>query len=147
MAVTRNMKIDATQIIPGLYQGSIPIPGYSLKNGGFDTLVLCAKEYQPPSVLFPGLKVIHAPNDDSGRPLTDSEKRIALVAADITAKDVASGKNVLVTCMQGRNRSGLVVAIAVVKLTGMQGDKTVRLIQQLRKNALTNPSFCEFLES
>jgi protein-tyrosine phosphatase len=139
--------MDATLIVPGLYQGSMPIPGYGLKKKGFDTLVLCAKEYQPPSVIFPGIKVIKAPNDDSGKPLSDDEKRIALAAADVVAKDVANGKNVLVTCMQGRNRSGLVVAIAIVKLTGMSGKSTVKLIKNLRKNALTNPSFCDFLES
>ena len=139
--------MDATLIVPGLYQGSMPISGFALKNKGIDTLVLCAKEYQPPSVIFPAVKVIHAPNDDSGSPLTSDEKRIALAAADVVAKDVANGKNVLVTCMQGRNRSGLVVAIAIVKLTGMSGKSTVKLIKKLRTNALTNPSFCDFLES
>src|SRR5271166_7082143 len=139
--------MDATCIIPGLYQGSLPFPGNSLKNKGFDTLILCAKEYQPPSVIYPGIKVIHAPNDDSGKPLTDSEKQIALKAAAIVCSDVRSGKNVLVTCMQGRNRSGLVVAISLVKLLGMPGKKAVRLVKNMRNNALTNPAFCQFLES
>lgn len=138
--------MDATCIIPGLYQGSVPFPGSKLAARGFHTLVLCAKEYQPPSVIYSGIKVIHAPNDDNGKPITSSELQIAIKAASMVAKDVANGKNVLVTCMQGRNRSGLVTAISLVKLTGMSGKQAVRLVKNRRQNALTNPVFCQFLE-
>jgi protein-tyrosine phosphatase len=138
--------MDATCIIPGLYQGSIPVTGDELRNRGFHTLILCAEEHQPSSVNFPGLKVVHAPNDDNGSQPTSKEMRIALQAADVVARDVAKGKNVLVTCMQGRNRSGLVTALAVSRLTGMSGRQSIRLVKHLRKNALTNPAFCQVLE-
>jgi protein-tyrosine phosphatase len=46
-----------------------------------------------------------------------------------------------VTCWAGRNRSGLVTAIALHKLTGFSGVQCVRIIRKARPLALTNLQF------
>jgi len=128
------------QIYPRLWQGSAPgerVP--------FDVLVLCAEEWQPTSKTFPGTLVVHAPFDDTpdlSRPLLLT----ATKAARLVEQALRERKQVLVTCMAGRNRSGLVSALALCMLTGADGRRVVRQIQSRRANALTNASFREFVE-
>jgi protein-tyrosine phosphatase len=131
-----------------LFQGGQPIigyPGATMADGKpFDVLVLCAYELQfstfKPSADL--LRVYRCPLDDAV--LTTAEATAAIEAGKFVARKLAEGKRVLVTCQQGRNRSGLVSAIALV-VGGMQPHQAIRLIQQRRKNALTNPSFVRFL--
>jgi protein-tyrosine phosphatase len=136
--------LDASLIVPGLYQGSAPAPGPELARLGFKGLILCADEYQLPAEAFPGLRVIHAPNDDSGREPTRLEIFRAWRAAAVVAQEVARRRAVLVTCAQGRNRSGLVSALALC-LMGMKGRDAIALVRARRANALTNPAFNAYL--
>jgi hypothetical protein len=154
-------KIDATLIFPGLYQGSWPPPGHLLAEAGFKTLVLCAREFQPPHVMppgmdamvglraanpFPRVKVIYAPNDDNGaEPPQRADLALALRAAREVATSLKLGRKVLVTCWQGRNRSGLVSALAIHLVSGCSGFHAVRIVQKARRRALTNPQFTEIL--
>ena len=153
--------IEATCICPFLYQGSYPPPGFALAKEGFKTLVLCAEEYQPPYVIpdffaqvpdfylerpFPGVKVIYAPNDDSSTDLPSREVLAkALSAAHEVAFSIKMGKKALVTCWQGRNRSGLVSALTLHFLLGCSGMEAVRIVQRARRGALTNPAFVHVL--
>lgn len=139
-------EIDATCIGSRLYQGSAPRAGNALKNARFTLLVLCANEYQPTSDRFPGISVLHCPFDDSLTP-SIQELRAAAKAADVVAREIRSGGRVLVTCMAGRNRSGLVMAMALVALNGWTGRQAAQHIQSLRPNALTNSSFVSFLNT
>ena len=132
--------IDAHQIIERLWQGSFPEPGSTLHRCGFDVLVLCAEELQPPSSLYHDLEVIHAGLDDGVG--TPSLERTARRAAAQVIEALRAGKRVLVTCAQGRNRSGLVVGLALKEL--MDRD-VVDFVQRRRPNALTNPYFAELL--
>lgn len=113
-----------------------------------DLIVLCAEEFQPEKKLFApsSLTVIYAPNDDSDV-VTKEQLIIAVRAAREVAKAYLEGKRVLVTCMAGRNRSGLVTAIACCLLYGVSGNKAKRVVQARRKGApaLTNPLFNRFL--
>jgi protein-tyrosine phosphatase len=137
-----------SKIAPYLYQNSKPIEGDALARSGVRVLVLCAEEYQPPTSYFPGLlDVIYAPNDDSGRPFTPTQQIIAKMAAFRVADYVRRKQTVLVTCYQGRNRSGLVSALAIHYLTGMHGKDCVDLVRRKRKDALTNDDFVRFLRS
>lgn len=139
--------IDAHMIKHNLWQGSLPPEGTYLSSIGFDVVVFCAKEYQPKPSWYGGMQVIHAPNDDdSSRSITQTELTRAAKAAGKVAKFVSSGKKVLVTCLAGRNRSGLVVALAMHKLTGMSGTEIVDHIQARRPLALTNKNFVEVLQ-
>lgn len=155
------MPLDATQIIPGLYQGSAPPPGRTLAQAGFKKLILCAMEFQPPHLVpayanniigleapdpFPGVEVFYAPNDDNPlEPATREQLLIAIGAARSTAMTLQHGGKVLVTCWMGLNRSGLVSALTLHILLGCSGRKAVQMVQQKRPNALKNPQFVSHL--
>lgn len=136
-------ELDITEIAPRLWQGSAPPPGGEVKRAGFDLLVLAAYEYQPQASVFGGIHVIHAPMDDSK--LTGKKWLQVVSAARTVYKRVAAGGTVLVTCAAGRNRSGIITAVALHLLTGKSGIHVVRRIQALRKDALTNGSFVQRL--
>lgn len=136
-----------SRIGPRLYVGIAPPPGPALRKLGWDVLVLCAEEYQPFPQEFPGLEVIRAPNDDADRRPTLKEKDLARDAGIRAAARVREGKRVLVTCMQGRNRSGLVAAIALHYLTGASGEACARKVKAMREGALSNPHFVRELRA
>lgn len=143
--------LDAHEIIPGLWQGSLPPRGSLVALEGFDTLVLTAVEYQFSSVYFPGVEVIRAPNEDAGEPLTHPQLQVAVWAAKEVVKRLQAGEKVLVTCAQGINRSGLVVALTLHFLHGWPGRICIQAVRLKRKprqghKALTNPYFVQALE-
>ena len=163
--------VDATRIVPHLYQGAWPLAGDSLQKAGFKILVLCAREYQPPHELppeveaaleglgamddlrqrwqdpFPGVVTIHAPNDDNSRlPVERRDLAVALQAARKVSSAVKQRQNVLVTCWQGRNRSGLVSALALHMLMGCGGAQAAEMVKRARRGALTNSKFVELLD-
>ena len=134
-----------SRIGPRLYQGIAPPTGPALKNLGWDVLVLCAEEFQPSASEFPGLEVIHAPNDDADREPTTDELAIVMSRALLVAMRVREGKRVLVTCRLGMNRSGLVSATALHFLTGAGGEACVKRVRDARPGALSNPHFVRVL--
>jgi protein-tyrosine phosphatase len=141
------MGYKVNQIITNLFQGGFPPPGDGLKASGIDVLVLCAKENQD-ARFYPGIEVICAPGDDAEgddklKQYIGSWKQ----AAEMTADRVAAGKKVLVTCMAGLNRSGLVTAMALRKLTGAKGADIIKLIQTKREGALFNQTFVRYILS
>lgn len=138
--------IDATLIAPRLYQGAIPPPGPYLRAAGIDAVVLCSKEWQPRAYNYPGVRVVHAPFDDSGWPPTSAEYRSATNAAKIVKRMYQDGLTVLVTCAQGRNRSGLVMALAIHMLSKEPGSDCAALVRRRRENALTNKWFSRALD-
>lgn len=151
---------DAARVAPRLWIGSHPpIYGVSccgdhptgkdkvdLKHGGFDYLVLCAEEYQPGPEHFPGVEVHYAPFDDDSRGLDKRQLDIAINAAEQTVLAHQQGKRCLVTCMAGRNRSGIVTALALSALSGMTPAQACERVRAKRGlAALTNPWFRGFL--
>ena len=139
------MKLDATMIIPGLFQGGKPPEGPHVRMAGFEVLVLCAREYQPTQ--FPGVQVIHAPNDDNGEPATREDTQVALQAARQVAAALARRKKVLVTCWMGWNRSGLVSALSLYFYLGVSGFQAARMVKAKRAKALGNQHFFEMLSN
>lgn len=119
-----------------LAQGSAPAFGARLP---FDTIVLAAKEYQP---RLPGYETIHMPLDDGPEPDPITQAQIRATAHAV-AQRVRAGRRVLVTCWMGRNRSGVISALALVEL-GLSCERAVRRIMRLRKG-LTNPHFVEMV--
>lgn len=116
----------------------------------YDLIILCADEFQPEARIIADpskTEVIHAPNDDSENPLTRDQACIAIAASRAAAKAFKAGKKVLISCMQGRNRSGLVMALTLHRLYGMAGERCRGYIRAKRPHALTNPSFNAFLDS
>lgn len=129
-------------VAPRLWQGSAPDPTKPYPE--FDVIVLAAKEAQPMLQKFRG-RVIRAPFSDARYP-TETERRIAIRAARVVAKELKKGNKVLVTCAQGLNRSGLIVGLALRMASKYDVEEIIRRIRAARGNwALTNPSFERFL--
>jgi hypothetical protein len=137
-------EIDANEIIPGLYQGSIPPEGPLLRSAGVGMLVLAAIEHQPSARRFPGVAVLHAPLDDHLDPMTLEEVLLIRVMGQLVAEHVAGGGAVLVTCQAGLNRSGIITAAALCQL-GLSPRQAVRQIRRQRPGALRNHSFVQHL--
>jgi protein-tyrosine phosphatase len=119
-------------LLPGLAQGSAPPVGVPLP---FDTIVLAAVEYQPD---MPGFEVLHVPLDDGPPPSHADRVRIRGAARRVVER-VLAGERVLVTCWQGRNRSGVISGLAMRAL-GVPGAEAAARIRRAR-NGLTNPHF------
>lgn len=133
----------ADRVHRNLWMGSAPHRWAPLREH-FNVLVLCAMEYQPRSACFEGVRVIHAPLDDSAP--TPREIRIANEAANRVVVALRDGQTVLVTCMQGRNRSGLVSALALKQL-GAPPSVAIKLVRRARgDDALANPYFVALIK-
>lgn len=109
---------------------------------GFDTVVLCAQEWQPP-MTGACIEVIRFLSDDTT--LTRAHLQEAIFISGKIERRVLAGKHVLCTCFAGLNRSGLVTALAVMKLTRKPGQEVVEYIQRKRDGALCNGSFADAL--
>jgi len=141
-----NAKPGYGYVCPNLAIGSKPPIGQSLP---FDVLVLTAWEvikfypgYASPAS-FSGTRVLYVPLDDATIPLSEATR--ALDAGRKAADYVRRGKRVLVTCNQGRNRSGLVTAFALMDL-GYPSTESVRRIRKARgDDALSNDFFVRLL--
>ncbi len=117
----------------------------------FDILVLCAGEWQP-HVTLPdedrSKRVIRIPYDDSNTALIPSVVRALHAAADELTAEHKAGKRILVTCMAGRNRSGLLTALILMKRFGLPAAEAIQLIKERRGDfALTNNTFTSYLLS
>ena len=136
--------MSRSEIIPGLYVGSKPLPG---RHDDVDAIVLAAMEYQPPAHLFPGTEVIHAPLDDApGRHMREDEIAIATKAADRVSRLLRAGRRVLSSCQLGLNRSSLVAALAMHDVYGMSADEIIARLRRARGSwALSNPNFEKLL--
>lgn len=142
------MPLDADEVMPTLWIGSAPPTGIAIGRAGFHSLLLCARQYQPKASMFPGVDVVHAPfDDDPTRKLTDSECQLVHVASTVAAKKAMSGQKVLVTCVAGIDRSGLVTSLALWKITGLGGRKVLKLMRAARPHVLTqNPYMLRMVE-
>jgi hypothetical protein len=145
------VSLDVTHLAGPLWIGSHPaVPGHrcgrhvfeclpdELARAGFEVVVLCAEEWQPS---LPDVETIHAPFDDDHQGLDARQTKIAFDAAGETSEHLAAGKKTLVTCWAGRNRSGLVSALALATISGVHPSKAGELIRSKRDGALTNGSF------
>src|SRR5208337_3548974 len=95
---------------------------------------------------WPGVRVIYAPNDDALSQIPPREVlHKAVQAAHVVAEDLGSGRNVLVTCWQGRNRSGLVSALSLHLYADISGEDAADVVRSKRRRSLSNPVFCELL--
>jgi hypothetical protein len=135
------------EIIPNLFMGAAP-PINVDYDKSFGCLVLCAAEYQPSSHCFPGLDVLNCPFTDSADPINASMSDLIDRTSRRVAEMVKSNEPVLVTCLAGLNRSGLVTALAMSKFLKHDINKTIGLIKSNRAPAaLSNPYFVSLLKN
>jgi protein-tyrosine phosphatase len=98
-------------------------------------LVLCANDYQYAADQFPGVSlVVHAPFFDMVKAPPQTWD-IAEKAAERVAQCHRQGHKILVTCMAGLNRSGLVTAWAIHKIKGWDGQACATIVRQRRRPA------------
>lgn len=143
-----NEESTASQILNNLWMGGYPSPGPSLSKLGFDAVVLAAEEYQLPARQFPDVLVFHAPMIDSNAiGMRNGDAYRAMKAARWVVGCLDEGKKVLVSCYQGRNRSGLIVALALVLSTTLRPNEITTLIRACRSTALSNKHFVRFLNN
>jgi hypothetical protein len=138
----KTWRVEASEIVPGIWQGSKPPKGHAVAESGFHVLVLCAKEIQPGPEDFPGLEtLVSVPmrdDKDAGHDTWSMANRAGAMLAERWKR----GSNLLITCHQGWNRSGLVVGMTLQHaFPGVDGNRIVRLIRERRKHALGNERF------
>lgn len=142
ISAARRRPYDATTISPRLWIGGKPPTDVDLP--GVDLLVLAAEEVQPDHLAYQG-RVLRCPIPDAE--LSAAQARSATQAAVAVARAIAHGERVLVTCHLGRNRSALIVALALHQLTTMSADQIVAHIRNLRGHrALSNASFVALIQ-
>jgi protein-tyrosine phosphatase len=135
------------EIVPGLSMGGHVRQGPAgdlvpvVVGAEFDVVIsLYHREGHAP----PGAVVHHCREIPDG-PLTAAQLADASEMAEVAAASVRGGRSVLVRCRSGYNRSGLVVAQALVHL-GFQADDAIALVRRRRsKWALNNRLFVEYL--
>jgi hypothetical protein len=144
----KNRFPHSSKILPRLYQGVAPPPGETMALHGVNVIVLCAQEIQPGAQHFPGVRVVlHCPfDDDYDVPLTASELNMVRNTAASVVRALRSGDRVYVSCRAGLNRSGLVVAHAVMYMIDCSGREAKQWVQSRRPRALSNPLFCQILD-
>lgn len=157
MAHDRSPPIDASRVSPRLYVGSRPEAGPLLHDLGFHVIVLCAlpEEYGGGRYgeRYHGVEVVACPLDDSERPISRAELSLAEETAARVATAVYRGRRALVTCMQGRNRSALVAALVLRRLTRCSGRRASEMVRTAREatlgpgTVLCNASFNRYLRS
>ncbi|WP_433077563.1 protein-tyrosine phosphatase family protein [Dactylosporangium sp. CA-052675] len=93
----------------------------------------------------PGVE--HRVVDVPDRPLRADQLEAVRCVAELTADAVRAGRRVLVRCHRGYNRSGLVIAHALV-LLGHQPDDTIDMIRNRRSTrALNNETFVDYIRT
>lgn len=108
-----------------------------LERLGIQRMYSLYKRGQPSLVDWPGY--VHMPMVD-GKNIPPE----AHVAAAMVANDVRDDLGVIVACHRGRNRSALVIGMALQRL-GLQGPEAVRLILEARPAAFLNQHFKKYL--
>lgn len=135
-------RVDASRIVSGIYQGGIPPMGRAVRAAGFDVLVLAAAEYQPPAAQFPGVLVYHLPLLDDRGPVTPPEASAIRALSRRLAAHRHAGARILITCAAGLNRSGIITAATVRRLTRAPHRQIVNHIRAKRSPlALSNRDF------
>ena len=139
---------DYTLLVPRLYVGRAPRPGIAVAPG-VRTVVLCAREFQPPDELiwqsYPDARVIRCPLRDIEQDFAPQEAYRIAATVRAVKKDIHEGRHVLITCVQGINRGPLIAAIAIKQYFGIGPNKTIELIRQKRHpDCLYNRKFISY---
>lgn len=136
----------AFRVLDNLWIGSAPPIGWAVSEH-FDCLVLSAIEYPPGPSCFPRVETLTVSLNDDGSPMRREEMSEAVRAAGKVISWLRGGKRVLVSCYQGRNRSGLICALALCKGRGMTPKEAVLAVREARgPGALSNRYFVKFLK-
>lgn len=130
-----------SQVVPGLFQGAMAWSATrrAASSGEYDLVVLCAREVDPPT-LPSGVAKYTLRLDDE--PELNSDDFVSVLkAAYLVQTARRRGKQVLVACAMGLNRSGLVSGLSL-RLAGLSGAQAVHAVKSARGEfALSNPLY------
>jgi len=107
----------------------------------FDVLIGVANDRPIKSWDHPNLIVHHEPIRDDGPPESEDRER-ALHAARLVDEHITAGRKVLVTCLAGYNRSGWIVALALIR-RGWTPKEAIKLLREKRGSNVLNNEFFE----
>jgi hypothetical protein len=133
-----------TELIEGqLWHGGCPVDFKWVHDSGIDVVLdLADADAYPPAEQIEGLIYLKCPLVDQ-QDLPDPGLTLRLAA--LVAGLVHDGHQALVHCTFGRNRSGLVVTLAVRELLGLSGSDALAYVQGRRDGAANNDTFAEWL--
>ena len=127
-----------------IYQTSYREIPHDLAAAGLQLAVFTASEC-PPLNHHVGATLSYQPNEDkqadSSSPAYKKMLESAQKASKVVAEAIAQGKNVVVTCHQGINRSSLVTALAIKRISSLTAWEIINLLKTKRQGVLTNGSF------
>jgi protein-tyrosine phosphatase len=138
---------DVDHVHGMLYIGSHPFP-QTLRRGSpfhpnIDVLVACARERNVEADQHTDVVVRHFSIMDNGPP-AEHEYWRAVEAAQFVHEQLTAGKNVLVTCLAGINRSAWVCGWAL-RHQGLDAKEAIKLLRRARGNHLLSNEFFEAL--
>jgi hypothetical protein len=134
-----------THMLPRLWHGGCPVDFGWVRRTGIDVVVdLADPDAYPPADDIEGLTYVKCPLVDAD---DVPDPGVTLRLAHLVAGLVGDGRNVLVHCTFGRNRSGLLVSLVVRDLLGLTGAQALAHVQQRRERAVNNESFARWLRS
>ncbi len=135
-----------TELVPGrLWHGGCPVDFAWVRDTGIDVVLdLADADAFPPAGEIEGLTYLKCPIED-GDELPDPAVTLRLAA--LVAGLVDEGRQALVHCTFGRNRSGLLVTLIVRELLHLSGSEALDYVQERRDRAANNEVFAAWLAS
>ena len=134
-----------TEVLPGLWQAGTPVDWDWVRRTGFSLIVdVNDADQAHDEGEVQGLRYVKHPLVDSDE-LPDPYLLDELV--HLVVEEVRSDRPVLVHCGFGKNRSGLVVALAVRELLGVDGRAALEHLRAVRHRAVNNVRFAAYVES
>lgn len=127
-------ELDAHEVFPRLWVGSVPPRGGVLATLGFTHVVLCAEDFQFPAGEYHGVRVVHCPYEDTENVMSGATLALVFATARAVSEAQRAGGTVLVTCAAGLNRSALVAALAM----RMQGVEAWAAVERIRAHRYTH---------
>lgn len=146
--------LDVVCLRPRLFMGALPRDGTLFGLPRIDTVISCLRVGDAFVAAAKRRGVKHfliRPFSDDIQPPSPSELRTIEAAAEDVVRAVRLGEAVGVFCREGRNRSGIVVALALMGLDGMSAEEAIGLVRYKRndeavgRRALTNEFFTKAL--
>lgn len=138
------------EIVPNLWMGGMlygpTAEPFFPDSSDFDVCVSMAGRGHP-KLQLPNVEHFHPYLIPDGE-LHGEEKKFVHEAVVKVINHMHRGRRVLVRCQAGYNRSGLVVALALLDMDYGDPDEIIALIREKRsKWALCNPRFVDYIKS
>lgn len=115
---------------------------------GYDLVILAANSFQDAdgAVARAGVEIHYWPMvDDAFMTTLDTFKTAVEQRGAVIASQVAMGRKVLVTCLEGYNRSALLAARALYELKGWSGVAVLHELRSRRPECLFNEGFRDWI--